>query len=62
MSLPWGVKESVDPKNAEIVSEYISNIKGTDIVLESGEVVKLLKVGLKERKGKYMLIYRYQLV
>lgn len=62
MSLPWGVKESVDAQHAETVSKYISNIEGTNITLESGEVAKLLKAGLKERKGKYMLIYRYQLV
>lgn len=62
MSLPWGVKEDVEPEDAKAVEEYISKIEGSDIALESGAVVKMLRAGLKERKGLYKLIYRYQLV
>lgn len=61
MSLPWGVKEDVEPKYADAVEEYISKVEGSDITLEAGTVAKVLKVGLKERKGLYKLIYRYQL-
>lgn len=62
MSLPWGVKEDVEPKYADAVEKFISKVEGCDIALESGTVVKMLKAGLKERKGLYKLIYRYQLV
>ncbi|WP_170917230.1 hypothetical protein [Maledivibacter halophilus] len=56
------MKESVDPEHADMVGEYISKIEDTEISLDSGDVAKFLKAGIKERKGKYMLIYRYQLI
>ncbi|MCT4618112.1 MAG: hypothetical protein N4A62_01845 [Marinisporobacter sp.] len=61
MALPWGVKEMVEPTQADTVINYLENIEGTKITLDSGMVVNILKAGVKERKGKYTLIYRYQL-
>ncbi|PAB57725.1 hypothetical protein [Anaeromicrobium sediminis] len=62
MALPWGVKEEVEPAHGDTVGEYMASIEGTKIELPSGAVAHMLKAGVKERKGKYMLIYRYQLV
>ncbi|MCT4594767.1 MAG: hypothetical protein N4A57_10935 [Anaeromicrobium sp.] len=62
MALPWGVKEEVEPEHGEAVSEYMTSVEGTKIELPSGNVAHILKSGVKERKGKYMLIYRYELV
>ncbi|QEK13444.1 hypothetical protein FQB35_14890 [Crassaminicella thermophila] len=62
MALSWGVKENVDPKYADIVKEYIADMEGSNVKLDSEKTVAILKAGLKERKGKYILIFRYQLV
>lgn len=62
MALPWGVKENVEPQYADAVNEYIKALEGSEIDLNLGIVAKLLKAGVKERKGQYVLIYRYQLV
>ncbi|WP_459195430.1 hypothetical protein [Wukongibacter baidiensis] len=61
MSLPWGVKEDVEPEKADEVKTYIDSVADTKITLDSGKTAVILKVGLKERKGQYKLIYRYQL-
>lgn len=61
MSLPWGVKEPVAPENSEAVMNYIQDLKNKIIVLPSGNEIKILVVSLKERKGKYLLIYRYEI-
>lgn len=62
MALPWGVKEEVDPAHGEAVTEFMANVEGTKIELSTGDTVEMLKVGVKERKGKYMLIFRYVIV
>ncbi len=62
MALPWGVKEDVEPEKADAVKEYADSAADTKIALDSGKTATILKVGLKERKGQYKLIYRYQLV
>ncbi|WP_432403036.1 hypothetical protein [Wukongibacter sp. M2B1] len=62
MSLPWGVKEDVEPENADEVKSYIDSAVDAKITLDSGRTAKILKGGLKERKGQYKLIYRYQLL
>ncbi|WP_207707317.1 hypothetical protein [Crassaminicella thermophila] len=56
------MKENVDPKYADIVKEYIADMEGSNVKLDSEKTVAILKAGLKERKGKYILIFRYQLV
>jgi hypothetical protein len=61
MSLPWGVKEAVDPENAQDVMHYIQDLKDKVIVLPSENEVKILVASVKERKGKYLLIYRYEI-
>jgi len=61
MSLPWGVKEAVDPENAQDVTHYIQDLKDKVIVLPSENEVKILVASVKERKGKYLLIYRYEI-
>ena len=62
MALPWGVKAEVEPEHGKAVGEYMESVEGTKIELPSGKVAHILKTGVKERKGKYMLIYRYELV
>lgn len=62
MSLPWGVKEIVEPTHADEVTKYLESVGGTKITLDSGKVASILKGGVKERKGQYTLIFRYQLV
>lgn len=61
MSLPWGVKEPVDPENAQSVMHYIQDLKDKVICLPSGNESKILIASVKERKGKYLLIFRYEL-
>lgn len=61
MALPWGVKADVDPKKADAVKEYIDSVVDTKIALDSDKTATILKGGLKERKGQYKLIFRYQL-
>ena len=61
MSLPWGVKEPVDPANAQAVMHYIQDLKDKVITLPSENELKILMATVKERKGKYLLIYRYEL-
>jgi len=62
MALPWGVKEHVESEHSKAVGEYMESIQGNKIEFSQGKVAHILKSGLKERKGKYMLIYRYELV
>lgn len=62
LSLPWGVKAIVNPELAEEVSVYFETIQGEDISLDNDRNVKILRGGVKERKGKYTLIFRYQLM
>ena len=62
MALPWGVNEQVEPEHGKTVGEYMESLQGTKIEFSPGKGAHILKSGLKERKGKYMLIYRYELV
>lgn len=59
MSLPWGVKEAVSPDHAETVKEFTSTLAEKEFDLPSGNVIKVLKADVKERKGNYLLIMRY---
>lgn len=49
---------------AEGVREFIKDMDGSkEVVLELTEAkVKILKADVKERKGEFTLIFRYQLV
>lgn len=58
----WGVKEVVEPAYAEAVKQYITSISGSNIEIEPGKFVTLLKGDVKEQKGDFILIYRYQLI
>ncbi|WP_432666362.1 hypothetical protein R9X47_08440 [Wukongibacter baidiensis] len=51
----------MEPEKADEVKTYIDSVADTKITLDSGKTAVILKVGLKERKGQYKLIYRYQL-
>lgn len=62
MALPWGVKENVEPEYGDKVEAYVSKLEGSEVTLSSGQVVKIIKAGVKERKGEYVLIFRYQIV
>jgi len=59
MATAWGVKETVDASNAELVQEYVRSISGTDITLDDGTVVSFLKGDVKIKPEKSILIYRY---
>jgi hypothetical protein len=61
MSLPWGVKESVEPEAAVSVETYVAGIAEQELSLPSGNNIKVLKGAVKERKGNYILIVRYQI-
>ncbi|WP_073046921.1 hypothetical protein [Dethiosulfatibacter aminovorans] len=51
----------MDPENAQAVMHYIQDLKDKVIVLPSENEVKMLAASVKERKGKYLLIYRYEI-
>lgn len=57
----WGVKEEVEAKNSEEVRKTFKEIEGKNITLDTGEEVEILKGDVRERKGKYTLIFRYKL-
>ncbi len=61
MALPWGVMEEIDSEKLENIREYINMVVNTKIHLDTGERARILKADIKERKGQYKLIYRYQL-
>jgi hypothetical protein len=55
------VKEIIDLDNVIKVKEEIEKLEGTNISLDSGENVVILKAGVKKLKDKGVLIYRYQI-
>lgn len=61
MSLPWGVKEPVDPENAQLVIDYVTTLNSKNITLPSGNEINIIKSDVKERKGKYLLLLRYEI-
>jgi len=62
MALPWGVKEDVDPEAADALMIYLQEILETLMPLNDDFKVKILKADVKERKGRYLMILRYQIV
>lgn len=52
----------VNPEYAEEVETYFNEIAGNEIQIDDERNVKIIRGGLKERKGKYTLIFRYQLL
>ncbi len=62
IALPWGVKEEVNADNAKQVTEYIDTTKQKKMQLPSGNTVEIITGSVKERKGQYTLILRYQIV
>lgn len=61
MTLPWGVKDFIETEVAESYTEFVESIKETTIELSDGNLAEILKADVKERKGNYLLILRYQL-
>lgn len=61
MSLPWGVKEAVDPANADAVKTFVTSLSEQSFSMPSGNEIKVLKADVKERKGAYLMIMRYQI-
>ncbi len=59
MSLPWGVKDFIEPNEAEGFTTFVETLVNTSITLPSGYVADILKGDVKEKKGKYLLIMRY---
>lgn len=62
MKLPWGAKATVNPEYADEVTEYFNAIEGNLIAIDNERKVKIIRGGVKERKGKHTLIFRYQLM
>jgi hypothetical protein len=62
MSLPWGVKGTVEPSAAEEVTTYLQGLKDSKHQLESGYEITVLKADVKERKGNFLMIMRYQIL
>ena len=62
LKLPWGAKAEVDSEYAEEVKEYFDEIQGNLIAIDDERRVKIIRGGVKERKGKFTLIFRYQLM
>lgn len=56
------MKEEVDPTNAEQAIEYVEKLPEKQMTLPSGNTVEFTAAAIKERKGKYTLILRYQIV
>lgn len=61
MSLPWGVKEFIEPEVAGEFTDFVTGLAETEMSLPSGNVAKILKADVKEKKGKFLMIMRYQL-
>ncbi|SCY38451.1 hypothetical protein SAMN03080606_01416 [Alkaliphilus peptidifermentans DSM 18978] len=62
LAVAWGVKEMVEPSQADAVREYIKSMEGSKVQLDTGETATLLKGDVKEKNDKATLIYRYQLM
>lgn len=62
LKLPWGAKATVNPEYADEVTEYFNAIEGNLIAIDNERKVKIIRGGVKERKGKHTLIFRYQLM
>ncbi len=58
----WGVIKEINPKQVEGLKEYIKAAENSQIAVNGGKTAKILKADIKERKGKNMLIFRYQLL
>jgi len=56
----WGVKEKVDPSQADAITEYLEGIEDTEFTVSSGEEVKFLRGGVRAKGDDATLIYRYQ--
>lgn len=61
MSLPWGVKDFIEPSASEAFKNFIADLVETELSLPSGYVAKILKADVKEKKEKFLMIMRYQL-
>lgn len=61
MTLPWGVKDFIEPDHAEAFKAFIETIKDAVIELPSDNHAKILKADVKEKKDKFLMILRYQL-
>lgn len=58
----WGVKEIVDPERIDAVKSYLNTNIGSNLTLDDGRVVTLLKGDIKEKGDEAILIFRYQLI
>ena len=56
------MKETVDPRQIDAVKSYLNENAGSNITLDDGRTVTLLKGDIKEKGDEAILIYRYQLV
>ncbi|MBN2795761.1 MAG: hypothetical protein JXR88_10170 [Clostridia bacterium] len=56
------MKGEVDPSAADAVTEFVQTLIETKHQLPSGYEITILKADVKERKGNYMFIMRYQIL
>lgn len=56
------MKLNVNPDFADALENYLSAEKERVLTLTENRSVKILRAGVKERRGKYALILRYQLI
>lgn len=61
LAVAWGVKEIISAENVEAVKSYIQSVIGKSILIADGVEVVVLEGDVKEQKGQFILIYRYQL-
>jgi ABC-type phosphate/phosphonate transport system substrate-binding protein len=61
MSLPWGVRKDLDESVQEAYKTYLKSMVDKTLEIEDGIQAQILKADVKERKGNYMMILRYQL-
>ena len=62
LAAAWGVKEKVDPSQADAITEFLKGMTDTEFTVSSGEEVKFLKGGVKVKGDEGTLIYRYQII
>ena len=58
----YAIKEALDLDEVDGLKDYLSQVVGSDIELETGDKVSVLVGDIRERKGEAFLISRYQIL
>lgn len=62
LAVAWGVKEKVDPGQADAITAFVEGAADSEFEVSSGETVKFLKGGVKVKGDDATLIFRYQII